>query len=118
MTLSTRRDIIEAITLFGGKMYNEWSLDVFYKGIDDPALEADVKKLEDNVAFYKRAVASLSADNAARSLREIIDIKETTALLVRKIAGYCSLRRSANSSDSEVSALMTKIQMLMAGTAK
>ena len=99
-------------------MYNEWSLDVFYKGIDDPALEADVKKLEDNVAFYKRAVASLSADNAARSLREIIDIKETTALLVRKIAGYCSLRRSANSSDSEVSALMTKIQMLMAGTAK
>ena len=39
-------------------------------------------------------------------------------MLVRKIAGYCSLRRSANSKDSEVSALMTRIQMLLAGTAK
>ena len=99
-------------------MYNEWSLDIFYNGINDPALAADVKKLEDNVAIYKKSVASLSADNTARSLREIIDIKETTTLLVRKIAGYCSLRRSTNSSDSEVSALMTKIQMLMASTAK
>ncbi len=99
-------------------MYNEWSLDIFYNGTDDPALDADVKKLEGNVALYKKAVASLSHENTAKSLREIIDIKETTAVLVRKIAGYCSLRRSANSSDSEVSGIMTKIQMLMASTAK
>ena len=99
-------------------MYNEWSLDIFYKGIDDPALEADVKKLEDNIALYKSAIASLTPDYPARSLRAIIDIKENTTVLVRKIAGYCSLRRSANSKDSEVSALMTRIQMLLAGTAK
>ena len=99
-------------------MYNEWSLDIFYKGIDDPALEADVKKLEDNIALYKSTIASLTPDYPARSLRDIIDIKENTTVLVRKIAGYCSLRRSANSKDSEVSALMTRIQMLLAGTAK
>ena len=99
-------------------MYNEWSLDIFYKGIDDPALEADVKKLEDNIALYKSTIASLTPDYPARSLRTIIDIKENTTVLVRKIAGYCSLRRSANSKDSEVSALMTRIQMLIAGTAK
>ena len=99
-------------------MYNEWSLDIFYKGIDDPALEADVKKLEDNIALYKSTIASLTPDYPARSLRTIIDIKENTTVLVRKIAGYCSLRRSANSKDSEVSALMTRIQMLLAGTAK
>ena len=99
-------------------MYNEWSLDIFYKGIDDPALEADVKKLEDNIALYKSTIASLTPDYPARSLRAIIDIKENTTVLVRKIAGYCSLRRSANSKDSEVSALMTRIQMLLAGTAK
>ena len=99
-------------------MYNEWSLDIFYKGIDDPALEADVKKLEDNIALYKNTIASLTPDYPARSLRAIIDIKENTTVLVRKIAGYCSLRRSANSKDSEVSALMTRIQMLLAGTAK
>ena len=99
-------------------MYNEWSLDIFYKGIDDPALEADVKKLEDNIALYKSTIVSLTPDYPARSLRAIIDIKENTTVLVRKIAGYCSLRRSANSKDSEVSALMTRIQMLLAGTAK
>ena len=99
-------------------MYNEWSLDIFYKGIEDPALEADVKKLEDNIALYKSTIASLTPDYPARSLRAIIDIKENTTVLVRKIAGYCSLRRSANSKDSEVSALMTRIQMLLAGTAK
>ena len=99
-------------------MYNEWSLDIFYKGIDDPALEADVKKLEDNIALYKSTIASLTPDYPARSLRAIIDIKENTTVLVRKIAGYCSLRRSANSKDSEVSALMTRIQMMLAGTAK
>ena len=99
-------------------MYNEWSLDIFYKGINDPALEADVKRLEENVALYKEKVAALTLDDPARSLREIIDIKETTAVLLRKIAGYCSLRRSANSKDTEVPPLMTKIQMLMAGCAK
>ena len=99
-------------------MYNEWSLDIFYKGINDPALDTDVKKLEENVALYKTKIAALSYDNTAASLREIIDIKEATTVLVRKIAGYCSLRRSANSQDGEVSALMTKIQMMMASTAK
>ena len=87
-------------------MYNEWSLDIFYKGINDPALDTDVKKLEENVALYKTKIAALSYDNTAASLREIIDIKEATTVLVRKIAGYCSLRRSANSQDGEVSALM------------
>ncbi len=99
-------------------MYNEWSLDIFYKGINDPALDTDVKKLEENVALYKTKIAALSYENTAASLREIIDIKEATTVLVRKIAGYCSLRRSANSQDGEVSALMTKIQMMMASTAK
>ena len=27
-------------------MYNEWSLDIFYKGMDDPALASDMAKLE------------------------------------------------------------------------
>ena len=71
-----------------------------------------------NVALYKKAVASLSYADTASSLSEIIKIKETTTVLVRKISGYCSLRRSANSSDSEVSAIMTKIQMLMASCAR
>ena len=99
-------------------MYNEWSLEIFYKGIDDPALAEDLATLKGNVAAYKKLISELSDADVAKALREIIDLKESTAVLVRKLAGYCSLRRSANSSDSEVSGLMTKIQMLMASTAK
>lgn len=99
-------------------MYNEWSLDIFYKGIDDPALTSDVKALEDKVALYKEAVSKLSADDPRGSLRGMIDLKEEITVLTRKIAGYCSLRRSTNSTDAEVSALMTRIQLLLASTAK
>ena len=99
-------------------MYNEWSLDVFYKGIDDPALTADMADLEATAAEYKSAVATLSYDDVAASLRKIIDMKEKLTLLVRRLAGYFSLRRSANNADSEVSVPMTKVQTLMAGLAK
>ena len=99
-------------------MYNEWSLDVFYKGTNDPSLAADLKKLEDTVAEYKAAIASLDKTEALSELRKIIDIKESITLLLRRIAGYFSLRRSANSADTEGAAYMTKIQILMASTAK
>ena len=99
-------------------MYNEWSLDVFYKGMNDPALQCDMEKLEKNVAEYKAAIACLSYDDTVGTLRKIIDLKEATYLLVRRLAGYFSLRRSTNSADSEVSVPQTKIQMLMSGMAK
>ena len=99
-------------------MYNEWSLDVFYKGIDDPALAADMEKLEATVARCKSFVPTLSYDNTAKTLREMIDIKETISLLVRRLAGYFNLRRSVNSQDTEVSTYLTKIQMMMASLAR
>jgi len=99
-------------------MYNEWSLDIFYKGIDDPALASDMSALEIAVGNYKEMIASLTYDDPAKTLRAIIDAKEKIVLLVRRLAGYFSLRRSTNSADSEVSVPSTKIQTLMAGMAK
>ena len=99
-------------------MYNEWSLDCFYKGIDDPALASDMEKLEVAVKTYKSIVPALSYDDTVKSLREVIDLKETITVLVRRLMGYFSLRRSTNSADTEVSVPQTKIQMLMASTAR
>ncbi len=99
-------------------MYNEWSLDIFYKGIDDPGFSADIEALERTVEDYKRAVAALTYDDTVTSLRKIIDIKETTTLLARRLMGYMSLRRATNSADTEVSVPQTKLQMLLASTAK
>ena len=99
-------------------MYNEWSLDVFYKGIDDPAFASDMAKLEKCVADCKFLVPALSHDDNTAALRSVIDLKESITLLVRRLAGYLSLRRSTNSADREVSLPMTKIQALMASLAK
>ncbi len=100
-------------------MYNEWSLSVFYKGLDDPALADDMKAVEELIARFKAAVAALpEATDVTRTLRELMDIKEAQSLLVRKLAGYFSLRRSANSRDTEVSATMTKLQTMLSSVAK
>ncbi len=99
-------------------MYNEWSLDIFYKGTDDPAFSADIAKLESTVAHYKTLVAALSYDDPAKALREVIDAKEEITVLTRRLMGYMSLRRSVNSSDTEVSLPQTKLRALLASTAR
>jgi len=99
-------------------MYNKWSLDILYKGVEDPALGEDLKKLEGVVADYKQAVATLDPAAPVASLRAIIDIKETMRVLIRRLMGFFSLRRSADASDKAGAGYMTKIQSMLASTAK
>ena len=99
-------------------MYNEWSLDVFYKGTQDPALAADMAKLEQAIADYNAAAEAMSADDVVGSLHRMIQLEEGVTVLIRRIAGYFSLRRSANSADVEGAKFLTKIQALSASTTK
>ena len=99
-------------------MYNEWSLDVFYKGADDPAIALDMKKIEETVAEYKKSVAALDANAPTESLRRVIDAKEAMGVLIRRLMGFFSLRRSANSSDTAGAVYMMKVQGMMASLAK
>ena len=99
-------------------MYNEWSLDVLYKGIDDPALAEGMARLEELIAAYKQAVAELDAADAAASIKKVILIREEMTVLIRRLAGYFSLRRSANSADTEGAAYTTRIQNMATGIAK
>ena len=99
-------------------MYNEWSLNALYTGIDDPRLEADISAYEQLIAAYKTTIAALNKDNPKESLREIITLKEQMTVLVRRLFGYFSLRRSANSADSEGAAYQTRLQQMMTATAK
>ena len=99
-------------------MYNEWSLDAFYHSIDDPALEKDMKHLEELIASYKEAVRALTGEAPCAELRRIVEIEEESAVLSRRLGGYFSLRRSANSADTAGAKFSTKIQNLMAGKTK
>ena len=99
-------------------MYNEWSLDVFYHGIDDPKLGEDMTKLENVIRTFKETVNSLTQETVASSLRRVIELEEEMSLLIRRLSGYFSLRRSANSADTEGAKYSTKIQNLTASKTK
>ena len=99
-------------------MYNTWSLDVLYRGIDDPKLASDMERFEKLISLLSEAVAALDKENAAASLRRVIDVKEELTVLVRRLAGYFSLRRSADSADAEGASYQTKISGMIASTTK
>ena len=58
-------------------MYNNWSLDVLYRGIDDPKLEADMKRLEELLGLLNKAVEALDKNDAAASLRRVIEDRKS-----------------------------------------
>ena len=99
-------------------MYNTWSLDVLYRGIDDPNLASDMERFEKLIKSLGEAVAALDKNEAAKTLRSVIEVKEELTVLVRRLAGYFSLRRSADSSDAEGASYLTKISAMIASTTK
>ncbi|MBR5779906.1 MAG: M3 family oligoendopeptidase [Clostridia bacterium] len=99
-------------------MYNNWSLDVLYRGIDDPNLASDMERFEKLIKSLGEAVAALDKNEAAKTLRGVIEVKEELSVLAHRLAGYFSLRRSANSGDSEGASFQTKIFSLIASTTK
>lgn len=99
-------------------MYNEWSLKKLYTGADDPKINADMQRLEEYLEKHKTAVAALDKSNAAACIREVIEISENISVLVRRLAGFFSLRRNANATDTAGAVYLTKIQTLMAKSTK
>ena len=53
-------------------MYNEWSLEAFYHGIDDPALAKDMARLEEIITSFKKAVHALTGEDPRAELRHIV----------------------------------------------
>ena len=99
-------------------MYNEWSLDALYRGVEDPRLQADMSRLEAVIAEYQKAAETLDRSEPRACLRRSMELQEELTVLIRRLMGYFSLRRSANSSDAEGAGYMTKIQALAASTTK
>ncbi len=99
-------------------MYNEWSLQDFYLGTEDPALENDMARLEELIFKFKASVAALSPSDIQTSLRRTVEIEEEISVLARKLSSYFNLRRSAHSPDSEGAKYSTRLQNMMASKTK
>ena len=99
-------------------MYNNWSLDILYRGIDDENLAKDMAHFENLISLFGKAVAELDKNDAAKTLRRVIEVKEELTVLVRRLAGYFGLRRATDSADSEGASYQTKISAMVASTTK
>ena len=97
-------------------MNEVWNLDPIYKGFDDPAFEQDLAKLDALSGEFTAFTRNLGGD-ALQTLRRGIDFEERITKVVERLAGYASLRQSANTKDPQATSQMGRIMALYSGLA-
>ncbi len=98
-------------------MNEVWNLDPIYKGFEDPAFEADMAALKEQVAAIAAFADTLPTVQPLDGLRRGIELQERFSDLVGKLAGYSSLRQAANTLDSAAGSKMGQIMGLYSGVA-
>lgn len=86
-----------------------WDLSIFYKSIDDPAIEQDMQAVSKDVdAFasaYKGRVASLSADELLTAIKSLEQIYDRSG----RFQSFASLNFSTDSANQQFGALVQKV---------
>ena len=98
-------------------MNDVWNLDPLYKGFDDPAYAADMEDLKAQVEAINDFAAKLAGMEPLAGLTQGIALQEKFYELVGKLAGYASLRQSADTRDSEAGSRMGRVMSLYSGVA-
>lgn len=94
-------------------MNTEWSLDPLYKGLEDPAYEADVKELEKVVEEFIQLVEHV-ADKELKERTESLILKyEDMVKLAYKLDLYLSLRQSVNTEDGDIMAQSNRLTKIL-----
>ena len=98
-------------------MNEVWNLDPIYHGFEDPAFEADMAALKEEVTKIAAFAEKLPTMEAAAGLTEGIALQERFSDLVSKLAGYASLRQAANTKDPSAGSQMGRVMALYSGVA-
>ena len=89
-----------------------WNLDPIFLGFDDPKFSDDMKQLEQLLSQFTDFSQNLTAQEPLDGLRRGIAMSEQLTKLVGKLAGFASLRQSANTKDPEAGSMMGQIMGL------
>lgn len=98
-------------------MNEVWNLDPIYQGFDDPAFEKDMKALEEKAAQMNAYTQELPKLSGLEGLRRGIALQEQCTALVNKLAGYASLRQSADTKDPSAGSQLGRVMALYSGLA-
>lgn len=96
-------------------MKTEWNLTSLYKGLEDPAYEADIKKLETAVADFTKLVEEAKEKKAEACAEAILLKQEEITTLLMKLELYVSLRQSVDSEDGEIMAQLNRLMRIYSG---
>lgn len=99
-------------------MNYEWSLDVLYKGYDDPKFAQDSAKLDEAIARTNRFADEITSMPPREALLEYIKQGEEDELLISRLFSFASLRTSANTKDVESASVSGRLMGKLSSTAK
>lgn len=99
-------------------MNTVWSLDPIYKGLDDPAYEADVQASEQLVKEYAEVVsAAQKAENVEDYIEKLLLLEEEMSLKLYSLHLYLMLRQSVDQENGDVMAQSNRVNKILASSA-
>lgn len=99
-------------------MNKEWSLDSLYKSYTDNAFISDMEKLPKVIETLKNYINNMNQVPTDVALPTVIGYLEDYYVLIGKLSSYTSLRQSVNTTDSETTSLLNKIETLQSSVSK
>lgn len=95
-------------------MNTEWSLDGIYKGLDDPAYEADIKMVEDKVEELAACLKQTEGKSWKEKAESLLLIMENIQSVFYKLTLYLELRQSVDTQDGEIMAQNNRLMKIYA----
>lgn len=95
-------------------MNTEWNLDGLYKGIDDPAYEADIKALEQKVEELSSCLKTAEEKGWKEKAEGLLALMEESQRIFYQLMLYLDLRQSVNTEDGDIMAQSSRVMKLYA----
>ena len=99
-------------------MNTEWSLEVYYKGYEDPAFAEDFELLQKNAQALETALGQAREQDDVQGLVTVLEAKEAYAKVLFKLNEYLGLRNSVDTTDGKTLDYNGRLDKINASTAK
>ena len=93
-------------------MKENWDLSVFYRGFDDPAFDADLSSLPEQIEAARRAIGEETVDEAGK-LRSLISRLEDINAKAERLQLMISLTLACDAENEAANAAMTPLMRAM-----
>ena len=99
-------------------MNSEWSLDILYKGFDDPKFSEDLTSFEKKAKELDELSKTLSHENEKKDLLQIVKVLEEFELLEKHLSCFGSLSQSTNTANAKAAAAIDKVATIASTASK